>query len=235
MKNPTTPIAEKLCQLIIAILILISILLVSCIKNEEVPGYVSLSITNTSPTLGTYNIYLDGIQSNTSGAIPFAGVQGYSELTSGSHTLKFTTASSTDALVNKTIILEENGIYSVFLIDKGENLDLLLLKDEMSEVNKEKAFIRFINLSPDSQTLDLSIAEGATLISDKMYKSDSPFQPIDPNIYNFNINDHGTGAVKATLVNQTLTAGMYYTIISRGMMTPSDIDQPFGVQLISNP
>jgi hypothetical protein len=232
MKNSTKTGTEKLCQLIIGALILISVLFVSCSKAIEQTAYAYLSIANASPTLGTYNIYLDGTQSNTSGAIAFGGVLDYGLLTSGDHTIKFTTASSTDVLLNKTVNLEEDGVYSAFLIDKAENMDILLVKDEMTVTSTEKAFIRFINLSPDASALDLSVANGAALISNTAYKSASAFQAIDPETYSFNLS--ANGIVKTALENQTLTAGKYYTIISRGLTTAGDSHQPFGAQLITN-
>ena len=234
MKISTKTSAKKLYLLIVGAFILISVLFVSCAKEIEVETYSYLSITNSSPTLGTYNIYLDGNQSNASGALAFGGMMAYGTLTSGEHTLKFTTESNTDALLTKTITMEDNGIYSAFLIDRAENMDLLVVKDDLSTASTEKAFVRFINLSPDAPSLDLSVAEGEALISGKTYKSASSFQTIDPNTYTFNIKDQSTGLTIATVANQELTAGRYYTIISKGMVTAGDTDQPFGAQLIIN-
>lgn len=217
----------------ITALFLFNLLLASCSKDEtETTVYAYLSIANVSPTLGTYDAYIDGTKSNTSGALAFGGVSSYGTLTAGSHTLKFTTGSGTDILTSKTVSLEENGAYSAFLIDKASDMGILLVKDEMTVASTEKAFIRFINLSPDAPALDLSVRGGATLITSKAYKSASDFQAIDPKTYSFELK--ANGLVEAALADQTLTAGKYYTIISRGLMTVGDIDQPFGAQLITN-
>lgn len=222
----------KLSQLIISAVFFFGITMTSCSKDTESVAYAYLSVANLSPTLGTYNIYVDGTKSNTSGAIAFGGVLAYNTLTAGSHTLHFTTESSIDALVSKTISLDENGIYSAFLIDKGADMDVLLVKDEMTVSSTEKAFIRFINLSPDAPALDLSVVDGQTLVSNKAFKSSSNFQEIDPKTYSFKLKADGEG--KAVLADQELTAGRYYTIISKGLMTVGEIDQPFGAQLITN-
>jgi hypothetical protein len=234
MKNSTKAGTKNLRWCFIGHLLLFSIILASCSKNIEATPYAYLSIANTSPTLGTYNIYLDGTKTNTSGAVAFGGVLAYGTVTAGDHTLKLTTESGTDALLSKTVSLEADGAYSAFLVDKAENMDVLLVKDEMTVVSTEKAFIRFINLSPDAPALDLSVANGETLISSKAYKSASAFQAIDPKNYAFDIKDHTTGLIKGGLPDQAFTAGKYYTIISRGMMVAGNIDQPFGAQLIIN-
>lgn len=233
MKISTKTGTKSLRQLIIiTALFLINLLLLSCSKNTEATAYAYLSVANVSPTLGTYNIYVDGTKSNTSGAVAFGGVSAYGTLTAGSHTLSFTTESSSDVLTSKSVNLEENGVYSAFLIDKENNMDVLLVKDELTVASTEKAFVRFINLSPDAPGLDLSVAGGETIITNKVYKTASAFQAIDPKTYSFELK--ANGVVEAILADQTLTAGKYYTIISRGLMTVGDIDQPFGAQLITN-
>lgn len=229
-----TKTSTKLSQLVISALFFFAITMASCSKDTASVAYAYLSVANLSPTLGTYNIYLDGTKSNTSGAIAFGGVSAYTTLTAGSHTLNFTTESSIDALVSKTVSLDENGIYSAFLIDKGADMDVLLVKDEMTVSSTEKAFIRFINLSTDAPALDLSVVDGGTLVSNKAYKASSNFQAIDPKTYSFEIKSNASGIIETVLIDQILTAGKYYTIISKGLINVGDIDQPFGAQLITN-
>lgn len=206
--------------------------MLSCAKNSEPTPYAYMSITNVSPTLGTYNVYVDGTKSNTGGAVAFGGFLSYGTLTAGSHTLNFTTESSTVSLLEKTVNLEENGVYSAFLINKDSDMDVLLIADEMSVASTDKAFIRFINLSPDAPALDLALLNGETLVSSKVYKASSAFQTIDPKTYSFELK--ANGEVQTVLADLELTAGRYYTIISKGLMTVGDIDQPFGAQLITN-
>lgn len=207
----------------------------ACMKNDTTTSNTSyLSIINASPTLGTFNIYLDDTQLNT-GAIAFGGILSYVEYTAGDHTTKFTTASSTDALLSKTITLSENTVYSYFAIDKGENLDGLLVKDVVTVASTEKAFIRFIHLSPDTKTLDFAIEDKGNLISNISYKGASEFIAVDPGTFNLQLKDHDTQELKTSLSENTLTAGKYYTIISRGLQNAAgNNDQPFSAQLITN-
>src|SRR5690606_29693281 len=119
----------------------------SCGKSEEQPVQeVSfVNIINTSPTLGTFNFYVDQTKINTD-AVALGGESGYLRVPPGSHSFKFTTASNPESLLTKTKTLEANGIVSLFLIDKGVNLDLLEVKDEIGDISSTKAFVRFINL-----------------------------------------------------------------------------------------
>lgn len=207
----------------------------ACMKDNTTTASTSyLSIINASPTLGTFNIYLNGTQVNT-GAIAFGGLLNYVEYPVGDYVTKFTTASSTDALLSKTITLSENSVYSYFVIDKGEKMDGLLVKDVMNVTSTDKAFIRFIHLSPDTEALDFALEEYDNVVSNISYKGASEFTAVNAGTFNLQLNDHTTHELKASLNTSTLTAGKYYTIIARGLKNANDSnEQTFSAQLITN-
>lgn len=222
-----------------ALLTVCTLLLHSCSKKDTPVQEVSfLNIINTSPTPATFNIYLDQNSGrlNQSGAISFGGATGYFQTAPGAHTIKFTTASSTESIITKTISLDASTASSLFLIDKGVNMDFLKIKDELGSVTSDKAFVRFINLSPDATALNLVVKDATdVLIQDKAYKASSAFIEVEPKSYIFYIKDKATG----TLPNKELTsielkAGKSYTVMATGIVTPSGTDQPFRGQIITN-
>lgn len=203
------------------------------VKNEEAPVVSYLRFINASPTLGTYNIYVGDKRVN-SMAIPFGGTVSFSQFSVGNQVIKYTTASAIESVLTKQITLAQDKIYSLYLIDKGEKMDALLITDDASATSTTKAFVKFINLSPDAPALSLDVVDGANLFTGKAYKTGTDFVQIDPKTYNFNIKDTATGAIKTTLNDLTFAAGRYYTVISRGMLTPGANDQPFSAQSIIN-
>lgn len=212
-----------------------ALLIQSCSKDEApVQEYAFLNIINTSPVLGTFNIYVDQTKINTQGAVAFGGNSGYMRLTPGNHNVKFTTASSTESLISKNIPLELNSISSLFLIDRGVNLDYLTTKDELGSMSSSKAFVRFINLSPDAPALNLAIKDGDVVVSDKAYKATSAFIEIEAKSYIFEIKDKTTSATKATLESFEFKAGKSYTVIATGLLAPSDGEHLIGGKIIIN-
>jgi hypothetical protein len=201
------------------------------VKNEEAPVIAHLRFINASPTLGTYNIYVGDRKVNTM-AIPFGGTVSFSQFSVGNQVVKYTTASAIESVLTKQVTLVQDKVYSLYLIDKGDKMDALLVSDDASATSTTKAFVKFINLSPDAPALSLDVVDGANLFTGKTYKTGTDFVQVDPKAYNFNIKDTATGAVKTTLNEVTLVAGRYYTIISRGMLTPGTNDQPFSAQSI---
>lgn len=227
---------DKLITGIVALLMFLGVMLVlSCKKTTvEVPDISYLSITNASPTLGTYNIYLNQRKVKDA-ALPFGGTIPYFQLNSATYNTMLTTESSTENLLSKDLLLEKDNIYSLFIVGKGANLDYLLINDEVRSLSVEKAYIRFINLTPDAPALSLVAKDSAAIISDKSYKTASGFVEINPKVYTLEIKDKLTGpTINKELTNVDIKKGKFYTVISKGLLIPLETEQPFGSLIISN-
>ncbi|MEJ5994868.1 DUF4397 domain-containing protein [Pedobacter sp. Du54] len=227
-------LSAKTIRFFSCIVILAIVSLSSCKKEETTaPTGAYIRFINASPTLGTFNVYFDDNKVSTA-ALPFGGTISFANYASGNHTVKYTTATNANAVLTKQISLTANKIHSVYLIDKEANLDLLVDVDDASLTSTTKAFVKFINLSPDAPALNLDIKGGANVVKDKPYKTASPYLQVDPKTYDFDIKDSATGTVKTSLTGVEMAAGRFYTIISRGLLTPGVNDQPFGAQSIVN-
>jgi len=206
----------------------------SCSKDENSVAAISgLSVVNVSPTLATYNVYLNSTKVSTA-ALPFTGSINYFQITPGINSVKFTTASSTESVLTKSINLEADKAYSLYLVDKADKLDGFLVSDDLTVATADKAAIRFINLSPDAGTLTLNQISGSSLSTDQAYKGVSAFSNTEAKTYSLQIQDKATGTVLAKLENVTLTAGKIYTIIAAGLVAPSTNDQPLRISVVTN-
>jgi len=195
----------------------------ACKKTDTVdPTLSALRVVNASPSAATYNVYLSGSQIN-SAELPFAGSLSYVQKTAGAYSLKFTTGSSVESLLTKSITMSQSVYQSFFLINKPGALDGLYVNDDLSVASADKAYIRFVNLSPDAPALDLA-KTGATsaLITNKAFKVASGFISIDPGTYSFDAKDTSTGLVKTTLSSATFVAGYHYDVICGGLVNPAN-------------
>ena len=215
-------------------MLIISMGFISCKKTEAVDTTLSnLRVINVSPALGTYNVYLNGTALNTA-ALPFAGSTAYTTKTSGSYTLKFTTESSTESLLTKTIALNTSTYQSFYLINKPAALDVLALTDDLSVPSTDKAYIRFINLSPDAAAMDLAkTGTTSSYTTGKAYKSASGFISIDPGTFTLDLKETASGTVKAVSMPATFTAGYHYDVIAGGVITPAnDTERSIGLSIL---
>ncbi len=234
MKNISIVLSSKLRSVFTLTLITLSTLaIISCKKVEQVTTKISfLRIINASPTLGTFDTYINTQKAN-SGPLPFGGVLRYVQPTAGSCELRFTVANDLQTLFTKSINLTPDVAYSYYLIDKGVSLDGLLITDVMGATATDKAYVKFINLSPDAPALSLNVLGGVSVATSKAYKATSEFVAIDVKKQSFEIKD-GAGNVKTTLIDESLAGGRYYTIIARGLLTPGNNEQAFSAQAIIN-
>jgi hypothetical protein len=211
-----------------------TLLFSSCSKDEETAVAISgLMIVNASPSSGTYNLYWGTTKVNAA-ALPFLGSVPYVQIAPGTHTFKFTTANSVDPVLTKDITLAADKPYSLFLINDIPQLEGLLIEDDLTPSSTDKAYIRFINLSPDAPSLDLVQAGGASLITDKAFKSVSAFTITEAKSYSFEVKNKLTGEVIATLKDVSLAAGKLYTIAACGYVKPANLQQPAGIQVFTN-
>jgi hypothetical protein len=209
-----------ICIIAIAILLL-TLLMQSCKNNDPAPEsrITLLSVTNASPTLATYNFYLNNTKVH-NGALPFGGGIPYIRLNPGIFAAKLTTESSTESLLSENLTIE-----------KGTALDYLLIKDEIKTPGEDKARVRFINLSPDAPALNIATKDGVAIATDKAFKAASEFIEIPAKVYTFEIKDKTTGALKTEIKDFDIKKGKMYTIISRGMLTPTGTEHPLSGQI----
>lgn len=208
-------------------------LISACGKSDtEVTEYGSFSIYNASPTSATYDVYLNGSKLN-SAALPYAGGVKYTQLTAGSYETKFTVATETASVYTKTGITVSNTSFStLYLIGTPGNLQGLLLNDNFAGASTDKAYVRFVNLSPDATALDLGIKDATSnLVTSKAYQDFSGFVAVEAGAKVLEIKQTGTTTVKAT-VDRTFVNGSFYTVIAGGKVTPGTNERSFNGQII---
>ncbi|SOD20066.1 DUF4397 domain-containing protein [Pedobacter xixiisoli] len=207
----------------------------ACGKNDtQVTEYGSLSIYNASPSTATHDVYLNGSKLN-SAALPYAGGVKYTQLTAGTYESKFTIASETASVYTKTGIAVGNNTFStLYLTGNTGSFDGVLVTDDFGTPAADKAYVRFINLSPDATALDLRIKDATTnLASNQAFKKNSAFAAVDAGAKVFEIKETSASTAKTT-VEHTLVNGKFYTIIAGGKFNPGNNERTFNGQVITH-
>lgn len=225
----------KIKTLITALVITLG--LASCSKNDDdnTPIYVSgLSFIHTSPTAEKLDVYVDNTKANIED-FAFGTKIDYLRAYSGDRTITVTKKGVTTKLKSDVVRLEPELGYSVFVVDKFENIGLLTIKDDLTKPAAGKAKIRFVNLSPDNGALNLAINGVATdLVDNKAFKEYSAFVAIDPaEKVTFNIKNKATGVVEATIVDFKVEEGKIYTLYAKGLRANVD-DTKFGAAIFAH-
>lgn len=205
----------------------------ACKKEETDTTIAYLRVVNASPSSPTYNVYVNDSKIN-SAALPYIGSTSYASYSAATYSVKFTSASSAVSLLTKSLALNPSTYNSYYLVNKAGALDTFTTGDDLSVPSADKAYVRFINLSPDAPALDLAKASTTTSwFTNKTYKSATGFMAIDGGSYTLNAKETSTGTIKATSTSITFTAGYHYDVICGGLVTPAnDTERSLNIQAI---
>lgn len=199
---------------------------ISCLKKNEdvpIPSISGLSIIHASPTAEKFDVYLSQTKVN-NGDFAYTNKIDYLNAYSGNRQIWISRKGLNTSLKSESFTLQPQTGYSLFVIDKLDNIGFLFLTDTLTNPPAGKAKIRFVNLSPDAGALNLAI-DGLTgdLVSDKLFKQYSAFKTINAaDRVTFFIKNKGTGAIETTLANVKIEQGKIYTLWAKGFKANAD-------------
>ncbi|WP_315077619.1 DUF4397 domain-containing protein [uncultured Clostridium sp.] len=148
--------------------------------------------------------------------LSFAQISDYITVSPGKYDIKLFKAYTTDKpLLSETIeilplsystinINYENKVVSLFKLDDGE-----------LEANPLLSYVRFINLSPNSSNMSLSLPDGPLLFDEIPYLEPTDYYPVSPGIYNFVVSDKNN--FSKFISNIELDKNMFITIYIVGL------------------
>jgi len=183
------------------------------------PGPISrVSLYHASPNAPDLDILVDDQKINT---VPFK--YGYNtdylRFSSGNRNLKFGPYGGSIITIDTMLTLEPDKDFSIFVVDEFEKASVLMLFDDPDPPAPGNAKVRFINLSPDSEPVQLKIKDVALpLTVGQSFAVASNFMDIEATTYNFEIISGGI--LVDELPDTQLQSGWFYTILVLGYATP---------------
>jgi hypothetical protein len=193
----------------------------SCeLKEDDVdPGEVALvSLFHTSPDGPNLDILVDNEKINN---VPFEYGKntGYLQFSPGNRNLKFRPYGGGAIGIDQTITLEPDEDFSVFVVDEYDQATVLSLWDNPDPPPAGYASVRFINLSPDSEPIQLKIKDVTIpLTVGQSFKDASQFMNVEAKSQDFQITSGGN--VVLELPGSVLQDQWYYTIYVIGYVSP---------------
>lgn len=211
----------------IGMMCLLAVSLTSCLKNDDNHQYIApkialVSAINASPDAQPVDFFLDQNRGNNF-FIPSGESLDYINAYTGKRTITFYVGASNQKIISDTATFAANRLYSVFLANVVSTPSMLIIADSVGVPAEGKAGVRFVNLSPDNQALDLVVKGGATLASAKTYKQYTPFVTVTGgSTYTFEIHKAGTATVLYTLTDVRIKNKTLNTIWVQGLSAATD-------------
>jgi len=214
-----------------------SLTLTGCLDNLESPSLppaAYVSIFQGSTEAPAMDVFANQNRVNQT-PLEYAQIIPYSAFFTGTRDFRFLAFNSATALLEKNFVLKADSVYSIFVADKATGIDAVLVKDIWKDPVAEKAQLRFVHLSSDTEPVYLEISGSSTpVVSESTFMSVSDFKEL--------VKGNFTLTVKSSQTNQTLIqtgtlelkGNRVYTLILRGLSAESTGDKKLDLQLVTN-
>jgi hypothetical protein len=203
-----------------------ALVLTGCLdkNNDDMPAptpVAYISFYHGSPDAPDFNVIVDDERINSQG-FKYSNASNYIPITTGSHQIEFTPATTTDAVIDTTYSFQEAKIYSLFAVDSLQNIEMLLVQDSLIQPSTGNAALRLIHLSPDAPAVDVAIAGGGAtpVFTNLGFKGNTPFMNVPSGNHSFQVKEAGTENALMNATTLSLEAGKNYTLVVRGFKTP---------------
>lgn len=181
-----------------------------------------IRIGHVSPDSPSVNVVVDG--STLLENVDFGQISDIMDVESGSHHVAILPSSGGDPLLETTLELEDEIVYTVLAIEGENGIDAMVLADEFETMETDDSVLRFVHLSPDAPAVDLRIAGGPTLFESIAFGEATHFVSVDVEGEDISVLPAGEDDVVLTLSDLTLESGMAYTAYAIGTLADETLD-----------
>lgn len=200
-----------------------------CVKKDPESRITQVLLVPLSPNATACDFSINGTlyattvgYSTTTGTVRYTLPYYTLEPKAGS-VIAYNVTGTNNAFASVTGDLEEDRVYSTFLIDSILKAKAVIVRDDLSEPTPGKVKIRFFHFSANTPALDVvNSANSAKLFANRTFNdqvattSYENFIEIDAGTYTFIFKNTVTGATVYTTSAQSLLPDRIYTLAVRG-------------------
>ncbi|MBC7888611.1 MAG: DUF4397 domain-containing protein [Ferruginibacter sp.] len=201
----------------------------SCVKKDPESKITQVLFVPLSPNAIACDFSIDGTlyattvnYSTTAGTIRYTFPYYTIETKAGS-VIAYNATGTNNKFASVTKDLQEDKVYSTFLIDSVSKAKAVIVNDDLTEPTPGKVKIRFFHFSPNTPAVDVVIsATSAKLFTNRAFNDQvantayENFIEVEPGNYTFLFNNVTTGLTAYTTSVQSLLPDRIYTLAARG-------------------
>jgi hypothetical protein len=165
--------------------------------------------------------------------LTFPNNTAYLDVNAGSRNIKVNVTGTSTTVIDAVLQLEAGVAYSLFATGSVSNISPLVLLDNLTTPAPGKAHVRFVHLSPNAPSVDVTVQGGAVVFGNKAFQGNTEFTPLDAATYNLEVRLAGTSTVVLSLPNITLQSGKIYTVFAKGFVGGTGT-HALGAQIVVN-
>lgn len=205
-------------------------------NSTTTPTNAAFLVAHASPDAPNIDVFVN--DQNLLSNFPYGANTTYVGINPGTSNFKITETGTQNILAETNVNLLPSTGYSIFTIDSLNDISFSIVIDSFLAPSSDSIKLRFLNLSPNSPSIDLAIKDSTVLYTNRTF-NDQNFVPtfarfvgLKAGIYNFEIRETGTSNLIYSFSN-TLEGGRAYTIYAKGFAGGTGT-QAFNTGLITN-
>ncbi|MHB1394446.1 MAG: DUF4397 domain-containing protein [Clostridia bacterium] len=133
------------------------------------------------------------------------------------HISAFPTGQKTNPVLATNISVPAGSILTIAGVGNAPNLSILPISDRMMPIPPGKTYVKFVHLSPNAQSVDVTLPNGTKLFSDVEFKEVTNYLAVDPGQYTLQARAAGTSQVLFNVPNINIKPGRFYTVYAVGL------------------
>jgi hypothetical protein len=234
MKNSTKKLSTLFKTLVAGVVIASTITACSDKNDTPILPQSALSVTQASYDAEDLDLFINTEKVNKKDAFKFENTTGYLQVFSGKINLTIKNAGGDkDTVKTAELDLKEGKVYSLFIANKVEDVEYVVIEDNLTAPKDDKAKVRFIHLSPGVDALDIVEKDSESSLFDNIeFKKASEFKEVDAKSYSFEIKGADSEEVLFSLEDVKIEKGKFYTIWTKGTVGGEGTAE-FGAKVIT--
>jgi hypothetical protein len=124
---------------------------------------------------------------------------------------------TSNPITGTEITLKPNLIYTIAFSGKSPYLEIYPVQDTKAEMTRNSSNIRFVNLSHDSPSMNITLSDGTVLFHNMNFRNVSGYKQFDPKVYTFYVREVKQNSKILTISNIDIKPEQNYTIYITGM------------------
>ncbi len=143
----------------------------------------------------------------------------YMPIPEGMYRISLYVAGSTDSPVLVNMLnIGGNSELTVAAAGTLSTIGFLAISDANTQMETNKAMVRFLHLSPNAPAVDITLPDGTVIFNNVSFEHITNYIAVSPMAYTLQVRVAGTNNVVLTVPNINLAADEYYTVYAIGLV-----------------
>lgn len=133
------------------------------------------------------------------------------------HIRVFPAGQKSNSLLATNVSVPAGSILTIAGVGDASSLSILPVSDKMMPIPPGKTYVKFVNLSPNSESIDVTLSNGTKLFHDVEFKEVTNYTAVDPGVYTLQARTAGTDHVILNVPNVNIKSSRFYTVYAVGL------------------